>query len=73
MMPCSLIDGQSVSTLPLLNYTLSHRGVYGIKICYVTFTKHDRSVESVHWNNPQTEHYNMKSDVHTELTLIRFP
>jgi hypothetical protein len=73
MMPCSLVAGQNVHALPLLNYALSHRGVYSIKLRHVIFTKHGRSVDSVHWNKPQTKHYNMKNDIHTELTWIRVP
>jgi hypothetical protein len=72
-MPCSLVAGQSINTLPLLNYTVSHRGVNSIKIRDVTFTKRDKSVESVHCSNPQTERYNTKNEIHTELTWIRVP
>ena len=73
MMPCSLVAGQNVHALPLLNYTLSRRSIYSIKWCHVTFTKRDRSVESVHWNDPQTEHCNMQNDIHTDLAWIRVP
>jgi len=73
MMPCSLVAGQNVHALPLPNYELSHRSVYSIKFRHVIFTKHDRSVQSVHWNNPQTEHHNMKNDILAELTRIKVP
>lgn len=50
-MACNLVDG----------YQYQHTA--SVEICNVTFTKRDRRVESVHWNNPQIERHNMKSDI----------